>query len=87
MPKVLHLKGIEHERLAPSAHPGESHRKRVINVRFARKHVFFFFWSPFVQAAFVAFPLKYTVTHLRGIIKVLLGVIPCLAYVTMDLKD
>lgn len=48
---------------------------------------FFFFWSPFVQAAFVAFPLKYTVTHLRGIIKVLLGVIPCLAYVTMDLKD
>lgn len=40
-----------------------------------------------MQAAFVAFPLKYTVTHLRGIIKVLLGVIPCLAYVTMDLKD
>lgn len=40
MPKVLHLKGIEHERLAPSAHPGESHRKRVINVRFARKHFF-----------------------------------------------
>lgn len=50
-------------------------------------NMFFFFWSPFVQAVFVAFPLKYTVTHLRGIIKVLLGVIPCLAYVTMDLKD
>lgn len=85
MPKVLHLKGIEHERLAPSAHPGESHRKRVINVRLARKH--FFYWSPFVHAAFVAFQLKYTVTHLRGIIKVLLGVIPCQVYITMNLKD
>lgn len=85
MPKVLHLKGIEHERLAPSAHPGESHRKRVINARFARKH--FFYWSPFLHAAFVTLHLKYTVTHLRGIIKGLLGVIPCQAYITMDLKD
>lgn len=47
----------------------------------------FFYWSPFVHAAFVAFQLKYTVTHLRGIIKVLLGVIPCQAYITMNLKD